>query len=287
MLVTRNGNQFCMDDGFCVIPPKEHTGIASHTHDFAEFVYVFHGKCVHCVDGREYPTQKGDLLFINYKSVHSIRTSGSVHYADVLIKPEFIDESLRGSENAFSLLQLADFQEFLGVINPDNCCVHFSGEEQKKIEMLILWAVGESENGAAGSSLVLKACINMFLTMVFRKMALPMQNRLGMNETLLSYIKANCTERLPMAQTAQKCGYSEAYFSRAFRKLSGLTYTEYLYACRLEKACKLLAETEENVDEIIHRCGFVDRTKFFKLFCDKTGMTPGKYRKMSKSNTNI
>lgn len=279
-------NKYAIDDGFCVIGPKLHTGIAAHTHDFAEFVYVFHGSCVHCVDGREYPVQKGDLLVINYKSVHSIRTTGGVSYADVLIKPEFIDESLRGSENAFSLLELDGFQQFQGMIHPENCCVHFSGEEQKRMEMLILWAVRETENPAAGGELVLRSCINLFLTMVFRKMALPLQNRLGMNAALLSYLKANCTQRLTMAQTARKCGYSEGYFSRQFRQMTGMTYTEYLTDCRLEKACDWLAQTEENVDEIIHNSGFADRTKFFKHFYQKTGMTPNKYRKMSKSNTN-
>ena len=152
MLVKRSDNKYYIDGGFSVIGPADHEGIEPHTHDFAEFVYVFHGRCVHCVDGREYPAQKGDLLFINYKSVHSIRASETVNYADVLLKTEFIDESLKGCENAFSLLQLTDFQEFQGMIRPDNCFVHFSGEEQKPMEQLILWAGREMRESAAGSA---------------------------------------------------------------------------------------------------------------------------------------
>ena len=53
-----------------------------------------------------------------------------------------------------------------------------------------------------------------------------------------------------------------------------------------EKACALLENTDKMVDDIIQETGFPDRTKFFRRFCDKTGMTPGKYRKMSKINTN-
>ena len=285
MSIVQIDSKFFMDEGFYVIEPKEQNIYAPHTHDFVEFIYMFRGQCVHIVDGREYPARKGDLLFINYNSIHSIRAGNGAVYSDILIKPEFIDESLWGIENAFSLLQARDFRSFQGVINPDNCFVHFSGEEQKRIEMLIGWTCEEEQNSDVGNALVLRSCLNMFLTMVFRKMALPMQSRLGMDKTLLSYLKVNCASPLPMAQTAKICGYSEAYFSRLFKNLTGQTYTDYLTNCRIEKACDLLTQTDGSVDEILYASGFSDRTKFFKKFREKTGTTPAKYKKISKSNT--
>ena len=285
ILIKKLDNKFYTDEGFSVNGPRNHKDEPSHTHDFAEFVYIFQGSCVHCVDGIDYPARKGDLLFINYKSVHSVRTNGTVNYADVILKPEFIDESLRGSENAFSLLQLHAFEEFCGTIRPDNCFVHFSREEQKQIETLILLGENEVSSRSVGSHLIVDAFIKMFLTLVFRKMALPMHEELGVDETLLLYLKHNCTKSLPMVQIAKKCGYSEAYFSRLFRKLTNTTYTDYLADLRIKIACELLVETRDSVDNIIYKCGFADRTKFFRKFKGKTGTTPLKYRKMSKSNT--
>ena len=278
-------DKYCMDEGFFVIDPKEQNQIDPHTHGFVELIYMFRGQCVHLVDGREHHARKGDLLFINYNAVHSIREGSGAVYSDILLKPEFIDESLRGRENAFALLEAGDFQSFQGAIDEKNCFIHFSGKEQKRIEMLIGWTCEEQRGKLIGDQLVLRACLSLFLTMVFRKMALPMQGKLGINENLLAYLKKHCPSHLPMEQVAKKCGYTPAYFSRQFKKFTGKNYTDYLAECRLEKACRLLEETDRSVDDILFACGFADRTKFFKRFWEKTGMTPARYQKMSKTNT--
>ena len=278
-------NRYYMDEGFYVVAPKEHNFVAPHTHDFVEFIYMFSGHCIHDVDGQEYFARKGDLLFINHNGVHCVHSGNSSVYSDILIKPEFIDESLRGRENAFSLLLTKSFQDFQNVIIQENRLIHFSGEAQKRIETLLGWICEEEKKDNVGSPLMLRSYLNIFLTMVFREMTLPMQNKLDMNDALLSYIRSNCTAALPLSQTAKKCGYSYSQFSRLFKKLTGETYTAYLTRCRIDKACALLKMTNESVDSILYASGFTDRTQFFQKFMDQTGMTPANYRKMAKSNT--
>lgn len=278
-MVTKSlDNKYFMDEGFCIIEQKDIKNVDKHTHNFVEFVYMFNGKCVHLVDGVEYPAQKGDMLFINYNSEHSIKANNSVSYADILIKPEYISNSLVNSENAFSLLNLAGFDEFMGIINSENCFVNFSGEERKKIEMIINWLLHEKKNMPPGASIVLKSGINMLLTMIFRKMSLPMSHSMGMDYNLLLYIKENCASNISMLQIAKKCGYSDAYFSRLFKDFTGISFSEYVTDCRIEKALRLLSETDYTVEEIIYNCGFSNRTRFFKVFSEKVGTTPKKYR---------
>lgn len=280
------GGNYYMDEGFYVIRPDDHDNVAPHTHNFVEFVYMFSGRCIHVIDGREYSAKKGDLLFINHNSIHAVRAGIDSVYSEILMKPEFIDESLRKKENAFSLLLTKNFQGFQGIIHQDNCLVHFSDEEQQQVEMLLEWIWKEEETNRAGNLLILRSYLNILLTMAFRKMLLPMQNKLDMDESLLAYIRFNCSSPLSMAQTAQKCGYSQTHFSHLFKKLTGDTFTEYLTKCRIAKARTLLVETDENVDNIFRACGFSDRTKFFRKFTELSDMTPAKYRKTVKSNTN-
>ena len=279
MLSSTDKHKFLIDGGFYINEAKDHFGISKHTHDFVEFSYVLSGKCVHTVDGVDYPAQKGDLIFINYGSVHSVKTKDKVNYADILIKPEYIDKSLAGEENAFSLLRLDDFKKFDVLINKENTVVHFQGEDREKIEMLIKWLSDEQNKNSAGNALILKSAINLFLTMVFRKMALPMYVDDGISREVLKYIKENSGFNLSMSEVAKMCGYNSAYFSRLFKNYMGVNFTEYLLELRLNNAMEMLLKTDKSTEEIIGIAGFSDRTKFFKAFREKTGMTPNEFRK--------
>lgn len=282
MQLTMSDSKYYMDEGFYVIGAKEKYIYDAHSHDFAELAYVYSGKCVHNVDGKEYTATAGDLIFINYNSVHSIQTESGYVAADILIKPEYIDDSLDQTNNAFSLLKLEGYRRFEGIIDKSNCFVNFSGKEKKRMETLIELAAEEFQVNQAGSSVMLKACINMILTMVFRKMALPMRNDMELNRELLAQIRMNCASDLSLEYYAEKCGYNSAYFSRLFKQVNGVTFTEYVSQCRLEKASRLLLETDRTVENIMAECGFADRTRFFKLFANRYQMTPMKYRKSKK-----
>ena len=83
-----------------------------HTHDYVEIVYNFNGKALHYVDGKPYLLGRGDLLFINFGSTHSVHLQPTAEYADIMMKPEFLDQKLEGTKNAFLLqicLQSKDF----------------------------------------------------------------------------------------------------------------------------------------------------------------------------------
>ena len=271
-------NKYCMNEGFCVLEQKVTRSVERHTHNFVEFVYMFSGKCVHTVDGTKYTAQKGDLLFINYNSDHSIKTDSCINYADILIKPEYISDSLKNSENIFSLLDLAGFRDFTDIIDKENCFVTFSGEERKMIEMMIKMLANENKKVSPGTGIVLKSGINMLLAMIFRKMSLPMKELLRVDGNLLLYIKENCNMGITMQKTAQKCGYSTAHFCRLFKEFTGIGFSEYVTTCRIEKACTLLKETDIPVEDVIYSSGFTNRTRFFKIFAEITGTTPKKYR---------
>ena len=250
-----------------------------HTHDFVELIYVYDGRSCHKVDGIEYSLGRGDLLFVNYGSRHSFETGGNLEYVNIILKPDFISRSLKGEKNVFSLLTLSSFNEFSDKVNRAKQFMHFSKDERIRIEALIsLMEDEESHNN--GSDFVLRSALNVFLAIVFRKMSFSLSEQLEMNSELLVYIRDNCGEKLPLKNIAAKCSYNPSYFSRAFKKFAGMSYLDFLSKCRLEKACELLSMTDKTIEEIITECGFSDRTRFFKLFCDEIGSTPMQYRKI-------
>ena len=79
---------FFMSDSAYVNTNRNADGIdePEHKHDFVEMVYMLKGRCVHFIDGKEYPVRHGDLVIINYNQTHGMVGSSEVDYINILIQ---------------------------------------------------------------------------------------------------------------------------------------------------------------------------------------------------------
>ncbi len=98
-------------------------------------------------------------------------------------------------------------------------------------------------------------------------------------ESACSYMERHLEEELSLASLAAYSGYAEYYFSRKFKRETGLTPAEYLRKKRLEKAAMLLRATELDVQQIAMRLQFCSQSYFTDSFRKQFGVSPSKYRK--------
>jgi two-component system response regulator YesN len=73
-------------------------------------------------------------------------------------------------------------------------------------------------------------------------------------------------------------GVSSAYFSTVFKKETGKTFVGYLTDYRMEKAEKMLVETDEKTYIIAQRVGYSDPNYFSYVFKKQFGVSPSKYK---------
>ena len=83
---------------------------------------------------------------------------------------------------------------------------------------------------------------------------------------------------LTLKTIADSLCISQSYLSRQFRQLTGQSFSDYLRTTRLDRACRLLRETDFTVEQIMHRCGMRDIPSFYRSFRAYTGKTPNRYR---------
>ncbi len=76
---------------------------------------------------------------------------------------------------------------------------------------------------------------------------------------------------------------STSQFSLLFKDGTGQTFVEYLTACRVEEAKKLLAGTDLKGYEIAEKVGYTDPRYFTIIFKKQTGMTAMEYRRSRKT----
>jgi AraC-like DNA-binding protein len=105
------------------------------------------------------------------------------------------------------------------------------------------------------------------------------QNASGFAGQVQEYIEANCHRMLRVEHVATHMYMSTSQFSRRIRRETGTTFVELLTAVRIERACKLLRETDTTVAHIASFLSFRSVTYFQNLFRQRMGCTPVQYRR--------
>ena len=93
-----------------------------------------------------------------------------------------------------------------------------------------------------------------------------------------NYILENYTRKISLKEIASVAGLSPPYFSTIFKEEMGENLSKYLNRLRVDKASRLLLETDMSLSEIAACCCFEDQSWFSKIFKAYTGISPGKYR---------
>lgn len=98
----------------------------------------------------------------------------------------------------------------------------------------------------------------------------------------LRHIRDHACENLTIADLLKVVHLSRAALHRRFRAALGRSPKAEILRIRLERACRLLAETDLPLAEVALRVGFSSPEHFSYLFKAKLGQTPGQCRAASR-----
>ena len=88
-------------------------------------------------------------------------------------------------------------------------------------------------------------------------------------------------DEFSLIRLAREADMSEFHFSRAFKKTTGLTPSQYFIHLRMEKARRLLRETKRSVIEIGLDIGYTSPSHFAQIFRREVGISPSEYRRLT------
>ncbi len=92
------------------------------------------------------------------------------------------------------------------------------------------------------------------------------------------YIIINYGKQITLSELASQAYLSEEYFSRLFKKETGKTVTEYITEVRMNRAKKLLQQSNLNISEISDVVGINNASYFSIQFKKFFGVSPTSYR---------
>ncbi|HEX7654967.1 MAG TPA: DNA-binding transcriptional regulator [Verrucomicrobiae bacterium] len=95
----------------------------------------------------------------------------------------------------------------------------------------------------------------------------------------LRHIWEHCDQPISMEDLATAAGLSLRGFYQAFADNLGRPPGEELQRARIERAKKLLTESDEKMEVIAERCGYQSGNTFWVAFKQATGLTPKQFKK--------
>lgn len=98
------------------------------------------------------------------------------------------------------------------------------------------------------------------------------------------YINSNLDKPLSVSQLAGRFYLSVAYFSKLFKKSTGVGCNYYIVFQRMERAKKLLQTGSARLGEVSEKVGYKDVNYFSLTFKKYTGYSPTEYREMNASD---
>ncbi len=92
------------------------------------------------------------------------------------------------------------------------------------------------------------------------------------------YIQENFHRVISRTSIASRFNISPNHLSRIFRQRGHMTLADYITWVRIDRAKFMLQRYDFRLTEVAVRCGFQEVNYFFRVFKNRTGMTPTQYR---------
>ena len=100
----------------------------------------------------------------------------------------------------------------------------------------------------------------------------------GIAEKTKSYILSHLAEDLSLTVIGKAMGFNSVYLSRIFKRQTGISIREYIEACRMDLAKKLIVNSRMKIYEVAEKCGYQNPAYFIKIFRAHFGITPQECR---------
>ena len=258
-----------------------------HSHDYIEIIYMCSGKTTHIINGKETVVlHEGDLLFLNRNAVHEILPAQENDIAvNFIVLPEFFDKT-------FEMLQdenvIRDF--IVGTLQQNSTgtdYIYFKVADILPVQNLIenmIWSLVHKQGNIRNINQTTMGLLILQLTNYTDRIegVNSRQYEQNMMFTVLRYIEENYKEGT-LTELAELLNQSLAGLSRFIKKQSGMNFRQLLQQKRMNQASFLLTTTNLTVEEIILAVGYDNTSYFHRIFRERYGMTPKKYRKDRKT----
>lgn len=257
-----------------------------HSHNYIEIIYMCSGTTTHIINGgNRVVLQQGELLFLNSHARQEILPAGQEDVAiNFIVLPEFFHQTFQMVEEDNVV---RDF--LVGTLQRKHQgmdYIHFQVADVLPVQNLVenlIWSLLYEEGGKGTMNQTTMALLILQLshhTELIRVVG-PDQFDKRLLFSVLRYIEDHYKEGT-LTELAELTRQPVSGLSRFIKRESGQTFQQLLMQKRLNQAAFLLTTTSVAVEDIIAAVGYDNSSYFHRIFKEKYGATPKKYRDLER-----
>lgn len=267
---------------FLQTTPPSSVACAAHVHKAVELLYVKNGSYTVLLDGVEHEIETGDLVLFCSNAIHHVFTKNlpENEYYVIKISPAFFLQ--------FSTQEGTEYVMRFAINRKENKNI-WKREELEGTPLLsaLQSLIAEHEGQKYASQVAIKLKIMELLVEILRSDA-PTGEKVPHNQTTtliyntMVYVRKHYAEDMDERELAKSLGMSYSYFSRSFKRVTGMSFKQYLNRTRVNQAEKLLCRDNASVSEVATKCGYNSISYFINVYKNITGKTP--YQSLRQTN---
>ena len=268
---------------FLQATPPTTVACAAHIHKAVELLYVKKGSYTVLLDGVEHEIEEGDLVLFCSNSIHPVFTKNlpENEYYVIKISPTFFLQFSTQEEGTEYVMRFA-------INRKENKNIW----KREELEGTPLFAalqslIAEHNEQKYASQVAIKLKIMELLVEILRSDS-PTPEKVPHNQTAtliyntMVYVRNHYSEDMDERELAKNLGMSYSYFSRSFKRVTGMSFKQYLNRTRVNQAEKLLCRDNASVSEVATKCGYNSISYFINVYKSITGKTP--YQSLRQTN---
>ncbi len=236
----------------------KHLNNLSHYHNDYELIYINKGRAKISIDEHVFWLEENDSILVYSNEIHYIISDETTLITVLKADKDYFDPLL-----AHKML-----------VSP---LIHTDAEVKTFLETIHV----EFKMGDEYSHTVVNCMTNLFFISLFRRYPTTERRNappgiMNSHELYSELCKKIAREynTITFKEAAQFMNYSEKHFSKMFRILFGMTFTEYLNIIKISEAIQKLKQGHMSISTIADSCGFNTIRNFNRVFKQFTGYSP-------------
>lgn len=276
-------NEALLDRGFQTEFVTMEFNASPQWHRNLEILYILTYHAVVGMDGKKYCLEPLDFIVIDSGKVHDV----------VCGMPRFMGICIRISKK-YMRKYIPDLELLKFSCNSESITEE-TQEAYMKIcgymkELTVLYMENRQSYALRCNGIVLEILaelVDHFSEPMAESMSVTDLGKFSRMEEICNYVEDHYMEAISLQDAAETLGLNKDYFCRFFKHNMGISFINYLNRVRISHIYQDLIHTDESIQEIIERHGFLNQKLFYQKFKEIYGCTPRELRRVTKDNPYI